>query len=193
MNGAPEREPLKEPGDVSAFQAGACAFLGAITALAHRDLTGQGQHVDVAALEAAASAFSPQILGAMHSGEPVARGTTPLLPCKDGYVSLNVRHDATWEYMWLFFDAPEIAADTRFSTPAARRERAAEIERMLRPHLARHTMAELFHGLAPLRLLIGMTLGVDRLIEDPTLLSADSSSHAPRSAKTPSCPALPSS
>ncbi len=169
VNGAPDREPLKEPGDVSAFQAGACAFLGAMTALAHRDLTGHGQHVDVAALEAAASAFSPQILGAMHSGEPVARGTTPLLPCKDGYVSLNVRHDATWEYMWLFFDAPEIAADTRFSTPAARRQRAKEIERMLRPHLARHTMAELFHGLAPLRLLIGMTLGVDRLLEDPHL------------------------
>ena len=169
VNGAPDREPLKEPGDVSAFQAGACAFLGAMTALAHRDLTGEGQHVDVSALEAAASAFSPQILGAMHSGDPVARGTTPLLPCKDGYVSLNVRHDATWEYMWLFFDAPEIAADTRFSTPAARRERAKEIELMLRPHLARHTMAELFHGLAPLRLLIGMTLGVDRLLEDPHL------------------------
>lgn len=170
VNGAPDREPLKEPGDVSAFQAGACAFLGAMTALAHRDLTGQGQHVDVSTLEAAASAFSPQILGAMHSGEPVARGTTPLLPCKDGYVSLNVRHDATWEYMWLFFDAPEIAADTRFSTPAARRERAKEIERMLRPHLARHTMEDLFHGLAPLRLLIGMTLGVDRLLEDPHLV-----------------------
>ena len=169
VNGNPDREPLKEPGDVSAFQAGACAFLGAMTALAHRDLTGEGQHVDVSALEAAASAFSPQILGAMHSGQPVARGTTPLLPCKDGYVSLNVRHDATWEYMWLFFDAPEIAADTRFSTPAARRERAAEIERMLRPHLARHTMAELFRGLAPLRLLIGMTLGVDRLLKDPHL------------------------
>ena len=169
VNGDPDREPLKEPGDVSAFQAGACAFLGAMTALAHRDLTGEGQYVDVSALEAAASAFSPQILGAMHSGQPVARGTTPLLPCKDGYVSLNVRHDATWEYMWLFFDAPEIAADTRFSTPAARRERAAEIERMLRPHLARHTMAELFHGLAPLRLLIGMTLGVDHLLTDPHL------------------------
>ena len=167
VNGDPDREPLKEPGDVSAFQAGACAFLGAMTALAHRDLAGEGQFVDVSALEAAASAFSPQILGAMHSGQPVARGTTPLLPCKDGYVSLNVRHDATWEYMWLFFDAPEIAADTRFSTPAARRERAAEIERMLRPHLARHTMAELFHGLAPLRLLIGMTLGVDHLLTDP--------------------------
>ena len=33
-NGSSEREPLKQPGYESAFQAGACAFLGAMTALA---------------------------------------------------------------------------------------------------------------------------------------------------------------
>ena len=74
VNGSPDREPLKEPGDESVFQAGACAFLGAMTALAHRDLTGEGQHVDVSMQEAGASAFSPQILGAMHRGGPEKRG-----------------------------------------------------------------------------------------------------------------------
>ena len=169
VNGSPDREPLKEPGDESYFQAGACAFLGAMTALAHRDMTGEGQHVDVSTQEAGASAFSPQMLGAMHSGDPVERGSTPLLPCKDGFVSLNVRHDATWEYMWLFFDDPDVARNPRYATSAARRQNAAEIEEMLRPHLARHTMEELFHGLAPLRLLIGMTLSVDRLLIDSHL------------------------
>ena len=173
VNGSPDREPLKEPGDESCFQAGACAFLGAMTALAHRDLTGEGQHVDVSMQEAGASAFSPQILGAMHRGGPETRGSTPLLPCKDGYVSLNVRHDATWEYMWLFFDDPDIAYNPRYATAAARREHAAEIEGMLLPHLERHTMEELFHGLAPLRLLIGMTLTADRLLIDPHLGERD--------------------
>ncbi|MCE2458799.1 MAG: CoA transferase [Dehalococcoidia bacterium] len=173
VNGSPDREPLKEPGDESCFQAGACAFLGAMTALAHRDLTGEGQHVDLSMQEAAVSAFSPQVLGAMHRGAPEKRGSTPLLPCKDGYVSLNVRHDATWEYMWLFFDDPDIAYNPRYATTADRRRHAAEIEEMLRPHLARHTMEDLFHGLAPLRLLIGMTLTVDRLLIDPHLEERD--------------------
>ena len=173
VNGSPDREPLKEPGDESCFQAGACAFLGAMTALAHRDMTGEGQHVDVSMQEAGASAFSPQMLGAMHSGDPVERGSTPLLPCKDGFVSLNVRHDATWEYMWLFFDDPDVAHDPRFDTASARRENATEIDKILLPHLARHTMEELFHGLAPLRLLIGMTPGVDRLLTDPHLDERD--------------------
>ena len=169
VNGSPDREPLKEPGFESSYQAGACGFLGAMTALAHRDFTGQGQHVDISIQEAAAATFAPQFLGAMHSGQSPGRGSAPLLPCKDGYVSLNVRHDATWEYMWLFFDAPEIARDTRFATASERRRRADELEELLLPYLARYTMEELFHGLAPLRLLIGMTLGVEHLVNDPHL------------------------
>ena len=169
VNGAPGREPLKEPGLESGYQGGACGFLGAMSALAHRDFSGRGQRVDISIQEAAASTFAPQFLGAMHSGESPGRGSAPLLPCKDGFVSLNVRHDATWEYMWLFFDAPDIANDTRFATAAERRRRAKEIEELLLPHLARYTMEELFHALAPLRIMIGMTPDVERLSNDPHL------------------------
>ena len=164
-NGSPEREPLKQPGFESAFQAGACAFLGAMTALADRDVTGRGQYVEVSALEAATSMFTPQILGALHSGKSQERGSAPLMPCKDGFVSLNVRHDATWEYMWLFFDDPETAHDPRYATAADRQRLAPEIEQKLLPHLARYTMEELFHALAPLRILIGMTQDVAHLSE----------------------------
>ena len=54
-------------------------------------------------------------------------------------------------------DDLDVAHNPRYATSAARRQHAAEIEEMLLPHLGRHTMEELFHGLAPLRLLIGMT------------------------------------
>lgn len=169
VNGLPSREPLKEPGPESGYQAGASAFIGAMAALARRDFDGRGQRVDVSSLESAASCFAPQFLGAMHSGEPVPRGSAPLLPCKDGWVSLNVRHDATWEYMWLFFGEPELAGDARYATAAARRERAAEIEALLLPRLAEYTMEELFLGLAPLRLLIGMTMTMEGLLSDAHL------------------------
>ena len=169
-NGSAEREPLKQPGFETGFQAGACAFTGAMTAIADRDVTGRGQFVEVSELEAAAAMFAPQILVAMHSGSPEARGSLPILPCKDGFVSLNVRHDATWEYMWLFFDDPETAYDPRYAASADRERLAHEIEAKLLPHLAGYTMEELFHGLAPLRILVGMTLDGERLMNDPHLV-----------------------
>ena len=168
--GSAEREPLKQPGFETAFQAGACAFVGAMTALADRDVTGRGQYVEVSELEAAAAMFAPQILVAMHSGTPEERSSLPILPCKDGFVSLNVRHDATWEYMWLFFDDPETAHDPKYATTTDRQRLANEIEARLLPHLAKYTMEELFHGLAPLRILAGMTLDVGQLLNDPHLV-----------------------
>ena len=169
VNGRPDREPLKEPGFESYYQGGASAFAGAMTALAYRGISGEGQHVDISIQEAAVSMFGPQFLGAMHSGQSPERGSTPLLPCKDGYVALNVRHDATWEYMWLFFGEPEMTEDARFATAADRRKHSKELEELLLPRLAKYTMEELFHGLAPLRILVGMTLDVGQLVHDPHL------------------------
>ena len=59
VNGRPDREPLKEPGFESYYQGGASAFAGAMTALAYRGISGEGQHVDISIQEAAVSMFGP--------------------------------------------------------------------------------------------------------------------------------------
>ena len=73
VNGLASREPLKVPGFETYYQAGVSAFSGAMTAICHRDAGGQGQHVDVSILEAAAAIFGPQILAAQHSGRSPGR------------------------------------------------------------------------------------------------------------------------
>ena len=173
VNGLASREPLKAPGFETYYQAGVSAFSGAMTAICQRDFGGPGEHVDVSILEAATTIFGPQLLAAQHSrrssGRRASGRPTGLFPCKDGFVSLNVRHEPTWQFMWLFFDEPEMADDPRFATQAARRERNQELEELLMPRLARYTMEELFHGLAPIRIMVGMTLDVSNIAHDPHL------------------------
>jgi len=173
LNGIQGREPLKSPGYESYYHAGLSAFNGSMTAICSRDLTGTGQHVDVSILEAATSIFGPQLLGALYSEKSPQRrspdGPAGLFPCKDGYVSLNVRHEPTWQFMWLFFGEPEMADDPRFATQNDRRRRSKELEQLLLPYLADYTREELFHGLSPLRILVGMVLEVDDVINDPHL------------------------
>lgn len=160
--------PLREPGYQSDYQGGACAFLGTMSAICYRDRQGVGQHVDIALQEAAATMIAPEITRVAYAGRsPGMR--LGFLPCKDGYVTLNVRNDHTWRELWEFLGTPEDAHDPRFQTIADRRTRQAEMEEYLRPHLERFTMEELFHGLQPKRILVGMALDVPRLVSDPHL------------------------
>ena len=174
INGTPDREPLKEPGNQSQFHAGTCAFLGAATALVYRDISGVGQHVDVSTLEALTSAFAPQLLASQHTGASQKRRfpglPAGLLPCKDGYVALNIRHQPTWAHLWLFFGEPEMADDPRFATAEDRRARAVELAEVIIPRLKRCTMQELYHGLSPLRINVGMTLDIEQLVHDEHLI-----------------------
>jgi len=177
VNGVPEREPLKEPGYESEYHAGVCAFSGAMTAVCHRDVGGSGRHVDVSILEAATSTLAPQLLMALHSGSSSQRRPvglpTGLVPCKDGYVFLNVRHEQTWQQLWRFFGEPHLADDPRFATAADRREKSRELEEFLAPRLARYTMEQLYHGLSELRILVGMALDIPHLMSDSHLQERD--------------------
>ena len=170
INGTPDREPLKEPGIQSEFHGGTSAFLGAMAALSYRDFRGVGQHIDVSTLEALTTVFAPQLLGAMYTGRSPGRRTpglpAGLLACKDGYVALNVRHQITWEHLWIFFGEPEIADDPRYATARDRRDRNLEVDRLIGPRLMRYTMQELLHGLSPLRINVGMTLDMAGLVDD---------------------------
>ena len=170
INGTPDREPLKEPGVQSQFHGGTSAFLGAMAALSYRDFHGVGQHVDVSTLEALTTVFAPQLLGAMYTGRSPGRRTpglpAGLLACKDGYVALNVRHQVTWQHLWIFFGEPEVADDPRFATARDRRDRNIEVDQLIGPRLERYTMNELLHGLSPLRINVGMTLDMARLVDD---------------------------
>ncbi|MBK9610177.1 CoA transferase [Candidatus Amarobacter glycogenicus] len=53
LTGSPDREPLKAYGSLVEFQAGAQLALGVMAALLAREVTGTGQVVDCAAMQAA--------------------------------------------------------------------------------------------------------------------------------------------
>lgn len=164
--------PLRQPGFQTDYQGGTCAFLGTMSAICYRDVQGVGQHVDIALQEAATTMIAPELTRVAFAGRsPGMR--LGFLPCKDGYVTLNVRTDRSWRELWEFLGVPEGADDPRFQTILDRRAHQAEMEVYLRPHLVRFTMEELFHGLQPKRILVGMALDMAQLVSDPHLQARD--------------------
>ncbi len=168
VNRVPGGPPLREPGYQTDYQGGAFAFLSTMSAVCYRDIERVGQHVDIAIQEAAATMIAPEITRVAYAGRsPGMR--LGFLPCKDGYITLNVRSDQAWRDLWAFFGHPEGAGDERFLTVGDRRHNQTEMEAYIQPQLEKFTMAEIFDALQPKRILVGMALDIPGLLDNPHL------------------------
>ena len=164
--GLPDREPLKIGGSVVSYAVGVAAFSGAMLALYARDFTGEGQYVDVSAMEAVTVA---QIHASIHHqfGRIPARRESALVRASDGWVSpgleIGVREDI-WARVCELMGVPELADDPAFSTRAARREHQQDVLAIVGEWAATKTKEEIYHTLQGMRTIAGYVADVENLL-----------------------------
>jgi crotonobetainyl-CoA:carnitine CoA-transferase CaiB-like acyl-CoA transferase len=138
LNGSPDGEPVKSPTFLADDLAGVHAALAALAALHHRDRSGEGQHVDLALLDALLFQSTGYLtLGAMGVALPrlgnqfriAAPANT--YACRDGRIMAGVLLDAHWRRLADVLGRPELARDARYATAAARIARRAEVDALL--------------------------------------------------------------
>ena len=170
--GLPDREPLKIGGSVVSYAVGVAAFSGAMLALYARDFTGEGQYVDVSAMEAVTVA---QIHASIHHqfGRIPARRESALVRASDGWVSpgleIGVREDI-WARVCELMGVPELADDPAFSTREARREHQQDVLAIVGEWAATKTKEEIYHTLQGMRTIAGYVADVEDLLESGQLM-----------------------
>jgi len=149
LNGSPEGEPVKSPTFLADDLGGVHGALAALAALRHRDRTGEGQHVDVALLDAMLFQSTGYLtLGAMDVPLPRMgnqfRVAAPASTyrCRDGHIMAGVLLDAHWRRLADLLGHPELGHDPRFATALARIERRSEVDAMFGRWAAERTVAE---------------------------------------------------
>ena len=148
----PENEPpLKGPGYQAYFTAGYMAATSAVVGLFQREITGEGQHIDISEQEAIASTQRPNITRYSYSGEVVPRDDTTMgmlriKPCKDGYfVGFGaLGTDLMWTRLCEVMDNPKWTQQEIYSTQASRREHGAELDALIMSWMMDYSKAELF-------------------------------------------------
>ncbi len=108
-----------------------------LTALLHRQRTGEGQHVEVPQVEAAMQLIGEHLLHAVETGNnpPVNGNRLPdaaphdVFPAigSDQWVAIDVTSDAEWAALCGVIGRPELANDLRFATAAGRARRQDEL------------------------------------------------------------------
>ena len=121
-----------------------------VTALLHRERTGQGQRVDVSLLNGTLLAHAARLSIFLATGEEPGRwgsGHPYLVPfqafeARDGWIYVAVWIDRLWEPFCKAIDRPALAADERFATRADRGERRAELTTLLAEIFRARTVAD---------------------------------------------------
>jgi crotonobetainyl-CoA:carnitine CoA-transferase CaiB-like acyl-CoA transferase len=135
------------------------AAAAVLTALLHRQRTGEGQYVEVPQVEAAMQFIGPELLQALETGrDPERKGNRRpdaaphdafRTAGEDEWVAIACFDDAEWRGLAQVIGEPDLAGDPRFATALARQENQDEIGRILSAWTAgrdKHEAAALLQG-----------------------------------------------
>ncbi len=127
-DGEPGAGPVKVGASVSDVFTGTWAAVAMLAALAHRDVTGVGQHIDLALVDVQMACLANQAVSYLHTGlEPQRMGNLhpSVVPYQDfatadGQMILAIANDGQFSRFCEVVGRPEWPRDPRFTTNGAR-------------------------------------------------------------------------
>lgn len=184
LTGWPDRPPagiggFAYPDFLSAAQA---AF--AITAaVLHRDMTGEGQYIDMSQFEATVAAIGPTLLDCAANGhvqEPTGNRTPGYAPQgvypaegRDRWVAISCSTERHWQALCAYAGEAAFVDDPRFGTAADRQANADDLDAALAAWTRSQTAQSLAYNLQRLGVPCGMVQDSGDLLADPQLQSRE--------------------
>ena len=101
--------------------AGTYSFGAIMTALYQREITGQGQMIDVSMLESMLSLTLSEIQAAQFAVAPPGRPVFGPIAAKDGYINLAIASERTFQNLYAASGHPQWITDPRFAQYPDRR------------------------------------------------------------------------
>lgn len=146
LTGEPDGAPMKVGVGIADVMCGMNACIGILAALRHRDIKGQGQHVDIALVDSQISWLINEGTAYLNSGQvPVRRGNghPAIVPYQtyqsaDGHVILAVGNDGQFARLLEYLGLSGLIDDPRFATNPARLTHRDALNDILIPVIRQH-------------------------------------------------------
>ena len=119
ITGEKDREPQRVGVPIADLTAGLWAAISINAALRHREITGNGQQIDISLLDTQISTLSIQGLNYLTSGEiPKLLGNAhpnivpyQVFPTSNGNIIISIGNDTQFERFCTFIQRPELSLD----------------------------------------------------------------------------------
>ncbi len=154
ITGEPDRQPSRTGISIGDSLAAMHATIGALAALRHRDLTGEGQVVDSAIYEAVLAMMESHgdRVGRRRATSasapapccPTSRRATSIRPADDQLILIAANQDSVFGRLAALMDEPElVAAGSRYADHSGRGEHQQELDDHIGVWTAKHDADEL--------------------------------------------------
>ncbi|MEM9249981.1 MAG: CoA transferase [Pseudomonadota bacterium] len=163
LTGEPEGAPMKVGVGIADVMCGMYATVGILAALRHRDRTGQGQHIDLALVDAQVAWLINEGVAHLTTGAPRPRRGNEhpsIVPYQtfhaaDGHVIVAVGNDSQFARFCDFLGRPELATDPRFATNPERLAHRDTLIPLLAELLGARSQSEIIAGLEARKVPVG--------------------------------------
>lgn len=182
LTGYPDQDPVKVGPCIIDHTTGLYLVIGILMALHHRDVTGEGQYIDVAMLDSAFSITEnmPTYVARGH-GVPQRRGCadpsiTPFdcYRCKDGFLVIGIGNDALWETFCKTAGLEDLLEDPRFTTNWDRTVNyTPDLKNAIAAWCAQHTKAEIEHLMDEAGIPCSPVMNMKEAMENPQIAARD--------------------
>ena len=179
VNGPPDGPPYRIPIPITDLSAGMNGAIGILVALAAREQTGRGQHVDTSLFEAGLSLGVYEAAGVFATGEAPERlgqghrGSAPyqLFPTADSYMTVGCANDRFWHLACEVLGCMHLTEDERFITKPDRVKNNTALVEALTPFFQAQTTAHWCEKLDAVGVPAGPVMNHEEALRDPQCLA----------------------
>lgn len=180
LNGSKDGPPTKAPTFLADDLSGLHGALAALAALRHRDVTGEGQHVDVSLLDSIIYQSNGYLTLGATGGSLERWGSevrvcapTNCYECIDGYVFMALILDAHWLRLTEVLGCPEMGRDSRYVTNEDRLAHRSEVDSLVANWCSERTKQEVVSVIDAAGIVISSVNTFADAAQDPHVLERD--------------------
>lgn len=180
-DGQPGAGPQRVGMAVADLTTGMNATVAILSALHHRNNTGEGQHIDMALLDVQVSWLANQALNYFCSGKAPGRtgeyhpNLAPYqpFPTRDGQVIIAIGNDRQFQQFCGVVERPDLAKDPRFSTNPSRVENRIALVEIMSAITSEKTSEYWMDVLVRIHVPCGPIQNIQQVFEDPQVVARD--------------------
>ena len=181
ITGEPDRPPVRVGTSIGDITSALFTAIGILSALRHRDQTGEGQLIDVGMLDCQVAILENAMVRYFSTGDiprPLGRRHPAITPFEvfesaDGYVVIAIGNNELWRKFCEHVNHPELIDNERFHTNALRTENHESLFPILAEIMCHRTTDTWVEALEEIGVPCGPVNTVDKVANDPQVLARD--------------------